>query len=602
MSEKEPTPPLLTLGAEFEMALIYRIFQEGEDTSETLLGKEGYPHEVKIELSLEDLPAHKKLAYEYCTEVVTDALKEAGLDDKVNIKVSEQDYTLELNRLEEFHSWVAKDDISISAGYVRDIDPRLEAFQLEINTPMFHDSSEAYDMIRFTVNVIASKFAVTINPSCGFHVHVGNCASWYSHEEIRRIGSLCWAASNLLSCLHSPIRLINPYAQPLRTCSVMGFMGEEYQKMLIEHNNSKTDQSKLMCHRYLANMVRFGERPLLWRETHKEPSTLDAFAETRVPGVSEPFIDDDAPLTITEMPAWDRQIVGSQEPALLPQNTPTSYEYEYPKRIEGGLKHPIEWDQKPNWTDPPFEGKMKPQKSIAQRIARLEPPGVVPPPPSRLSKIPRFKRPFLDQDDIDRLHGIMVEEYGAADWDPNPQLEEDSWGVWGGVNRIYQAKSTCEVAFLLNADLRLTFSIGSHASCGYMSDMKKGMWEKKTLEWRQADGSMDARWVYTYLRIVVGTVRFAIQASATDFLNVIANCEKFEEGGSYDVVDFLEEIGLVAESKVASRRLHQLRAEWGREYESQDGPADGQPKRSAGDDDNDEDAGPSKRGRIDNED
>ena len=80
-------------------------------------------------------------------------------------------------------------------------------------------------------------------------------------------------------------------------------------------------------------------------------------------------------------------------------------------------------------------------------------------------------------------------------------------------------------------------------------------------------GTMDAKWVVTWLNIVTGVSRFAIHSPTDEFLRIIRRCDYAEDGGSYDVLDLLEDMALVAEAAIAGERIQNHKEECGIEYE-----------------------------------
>ncbi|KAI2641676.1 hypothetical protein GGS26DRAFT_536397 [Hypomontagnella submonticulosa] len=79
---------------------------------------------------------------------------------------------------------------------------------------------------------------------------------------------------------------------------------------------------------------------------------------------------------------------------------------------------------------------------------------------------------------------------------------------------------------------------------------------KRTVEFRQAAGSLNGDWVSTYARICVGMVRFAHTAPIGDLWRVVYDCHCEETYNTqYDVLDLLLDLGLCEEAKTVQYRL-----------------------------------------------
>ncbi|KAI3323360.1 hypothetical protein HD806DRAFT_82550 [Xylariaceae sp. AK1471] len=91
---------------------------------------------------------------------------------------------------------------------------------------------------------------------------------------------------------------------------------------------------------------------------------------------------------------------------------------------------------------------------------------------------------------------------------------------------------------------------------------------KRTLEFREAGGSLEAEWIDTWARICVGIVRFCRDASAVDFIDILERIAGEEDRKRmskrkgrmehddevYDVCDLLEDICLFSEASTVRKR------------------------------------------------
>ncbi|KAL2259146.1 hypothetical protein VTK26DRAFT_7274 [Humicola hyalothermophila] len=135
-----------------------------------------------------------------------------------------------------------------------------------------------------------------------------------------------------------------------------------------------------------------------------------------------------------------------------------------------------------------------------------------------------------------------------------------------GVARLMRCKSRLEVARLFELpvkDLALADPRCNYNFKSYREFNTKGYWPllKRTVEFREAAGSLDPDWVATWARICVGIFRFSRSASDARFMAVIDRLEKAESEAMlgtphrYDLISFLADLGLVAESLFLEKKL-----------------------------------------------
>ncbi|KAI1202014.1 hypothetical protein F5X97DRAFT_345910 [Nemania serpens] len=93
---------------------------------------------------------------------------------------------------------------------------RYQWFSAEFRSPAFWDVPQAYEEMSVAVNVLASSYRVRVNPTCGFHVHVGNGPRYFPAETVKRAGAFLFAADPMLSRLHAPWRRVADYSTSIR--------------------------------------------------------------------------------------------------------------------------------------------------------------------------------------------------------------------------------------------------------------------------------------------------------------------------------------------------------------------------------------------------
>ncbi|KAK5629997.1 hypothetical protein RRF57_005712 [Xylaria bambusicola] len=88
--------------------------------------------------------------------------------------------------------------------------------------------------------------------------------------------------------------------------------------------------------------------------------------------------------------------------------------------------------------------------------------------------------------------------------------------------------------------------------------------EKRTIEFREAGGSLDPEWIVTWARICVGIMRFCRDSDPGEFTRVLERVVRQEErsrcgrGVRYDVCDLLEDMCLFSEAEIVRRREREL--------------------------------------------
>ncbi|KAI1488083.1 putative amidoligase enzyme-domain-containing protein [Biscogniauxia mediterranea] len=136
-----------------------------------------------------------------------------------------------------------------------------------------------------------------------------------------------------------------------------------------------------------------------------------------------------------------------------------------------------------------------------------------------------------------------------------------------GCAAILACGSAAEVGALLQAPddqpgQRLNYNFEAYAPEGLGE--RYGYPCRRTLEFREAAGSLDPEWIATWARICVGITRWCRDADPRDYVALLAELGRWdgeererevgEEGVRFDVCDLLESIGLEAEAEGVRRR------------------------------------------------
>ncbi|KAI1279236.1 hypothetical protein F5Y07DRAFT_397331 [Xylaria sp. FL0933] len=124
----------------------------------------------------------------------------------------------EPNHLDGLDNWVVTVDNTAREGLdeLEGTPGEYRWLGLELTSPACWDVSRAHDETVFVVNLIKSRYRVRVNPSCGFHVHVGNGPRYFDAKTLKRAGAFLWAADPMLSRLHAPWRRVGEYGTSIR--------------------------------------------------------------------------------------------------------------------------------------------------------------------------------------------------------------------------------------------------------------------------------------------------------------------------------------------------------------------------------------------------
>ncbi|KAI0147879.1 putative amidoligase enzyme-domain-containing protein [Hypoxylon sp. NC0597] len=132
-------------------------------------------------------------------------------------------------RLKHRDKWYVGTDSSVKEYFNKDYN--WEA--IEIQSPALWARPECFEEVQFVVNVLTTSYRLRVNPSCGFHVHVGNGRFFFPPQHIKRIGTFLWAADPMISRLHAPWRRVIEFSRSIRYESVLsgGATGESIEEL-----------------------------------------------------------------------------------------------------------------------------------------------------------------------------------------------------------------------------------------------------------------------------------------------------------------------------------------------------------------------------------
>lgn len=203
-----------------------------------------------------------------------------------------------------------------------------------------------------------------------------------------------WAADRLLAALHPPTRSFDHHCWIVRDMSLLAH-GEQNDKKL-DHDVEEKGR-RLLCQRYIARAVRFGEESTMWREIHTDESLLKEFDQKRQLGYFESLIDRGSLTT-------RKNTDGVPDPASKHQSSPASDCMQTrPKRLNSFPRNNLS-----KWT----ETKQKMMEGVNNPYSLL---------------------PIIETIAKDR-------------------------GVWYGIEELARAESSCQIAYMFHANYRANYN------------------------------------------------------------------------------------------------------------------------------------------------
>ncbi|KAI1329541.1 putative amidoligase enzyme-domain-containing protein [Xylariaceae sp. FL0255] len=188
----------------------------------------------------------------------------------------------------------------------------------------------------------------------------------------------------------------------------------------------------------------------------------------------------------------------------------------------------------------------------------------------RTRQIPRVRLPQYNKAILEtlassaRVEGWFAHSgYGIHEID-HPEATGPILDNFSAAHSIYGLPSSCALAARLATPNRR----GAVNFLAYQCyQLLLPISHKPTIEFRLAEGSLDGEWIATWAKICVGVVKFALQSSPTQFLEVISKCESaFKGDGSYDIIDVLDDMGLYVEAEIAEKRLSANKDQWNLQF------------------------------------
>ncbi|KAK2058599.1 hypothetical protein LY76DRAFT_593122 [Colletotrichum caudatum] len=523
--KKCTTPPRVSFGVELEFFVAFVL--EGEPDPDAGIKDQLQPlvtvpidRERTAEHSRQgDVPARvHKPSQGYVYGQIERALADAGLP-----VTSDREQYGKIGSAQAIHgkqhmsSFQIKDDVSLKADHV----DGYRWQRVELNSPAMYDMELSYNMLRVAVSTITTKFRCRVNPSCGFHVHVGaGPTQRIDARTLRQFAALLWAADPVISRLHPPWRSAASYSQSARVNDIND-LGKCHNSASVMLQPDGESPPGFKMTKYLGRDRRLGESV----DVDTDPEAISHEIE----------LDQEDDLALLETEPWKHQQDVPETKAHRPNAGCVAEEFGFP----------------PYTYEPPVP---MPRNYRNPKSDMYAPPRPRPPPIAR--RYPRFSGTMRRdmREDPNFLEGYLMSSGGGVEVHGYrvPPVRLD---VMSGVRDLLGADLTvAQVGELMRnkaypKQINYKFDAYSLRSVNAQDPKRSAdRWnidslyaKSNTIEFREAAGSLDMEWVATWARICCRLLEWSRDAAPAEFMCVIRLLAwaQEEEGAQYDVIDFL---------------------------------------------------------------
>ena len=451
-------------------------------------------------------------------------------------------------RLRGLDMWDVTSDASVSE--FRDVS--YEWAGVELRTPASFAGKDAHRAIEYVLNVVKSCYRVRINPSAGFHVHVGNGREWFPPRVVKRLAALLFAADPTISRLHAPWRRTSAYSNSIRYESTLAcgrHDARSARRVVRREPGLRTDRDEMVMSTSSTGSSYRAESSDDGKESDPSP-----------PPGSDASNSDGQSFRLTLDAIGEEEEESENDPDILMEM------YELFMSGKNAAERGRGGNGSPGDARGARKGAVRNDKSDTAATVSYQGTKLLPHDPTQLSR--EYRRGRLGN--YDRLNWIPT-VFNPRD--PGGQRGEirPVTTTWDGVSEIMACggrRAGPSVGVLLSSagHERLNYTFQSYTPFGYNVEFLS----RRTIEFREAGGTLDSDWAITWSSICVGIVDWCRKPSLFRFLDVLERLKAQEDRDQrgiphtdderYDVCDFLDDLGLYAES------------EWVRHREKTSGP------------------------------
>lgn len=417
---------------------------------------------------------------------------------------------------------------------------------VEVVSPAFWHDQHGLDMVRLAVSALANAYRLRLNPTCGFHVHVGaGMDNMIDPRTLRRYSAFLWASMPLLNSLHSPERMALHYSGSCRVQprSLLGDQDGTGAAAALWKDESRTIQARARCvgrDRWLGEPYDLVDDPSvrevmateIWDE---EPWEENIALSNGINGPDLPGRLRSDEVFMAPAPSADRVAPKFSPPRTVYPTRPLIQNDE--PITDGQERRPGCPERQKNSPDPPRPR----QPAIQRRIPHV--PFIMTEP----EKEPVVERRMAFYADTSQI---------ATNYDSN-WYSLKRHDVMSGVRELLAGcMSSCLPGSLIGNSFSNKFTGTNFYAYTPEKFTYMPFQSRSTVEIRMGSPSLCPDWVPTWASICARILTWCRDVSDVDFMRVIRLLAwAQEEGGQYDVIDLLIDIGAYEETRVAEARL-----------------------------------------------
>ncbi|KAM0242695.1 hypothetical protein ACHAPO_001117 [Fusarium lateritium] len=450
--------------------------------------------------------------------------------------------------------WVVTRDGSVSENNCRRDAYSTRWDSVEISSPPLYSSDEAYNLISAVVRLLTTNLRVRVNTTCGFHVHVGNGPHQLDLRALRNYAALFWASEPVLSTLHCPTRSFAYWSKSIRRRHginfVKGLTANEAHRQIMS-------QEPRMVPRFISRARKFGESPAASHTALRQHLRRD----------------DDNPFTLKltyddDESDWENTYSNPFERPKRPKG-PRHDELEF----EGAQVRLCSDERAALLDDESTRRELPPQIDfpVSEFMGSGVSPGLV-----LLLDNNRAKKKPISHREVHtlpqnrwKIDSVRLRNNG----DPVnlDAVDANTKLAWKGVAEFLACDiGAHQLAYLLTDSIEGQSNGKGHTSNwigqlpGEISSHQCERSSNPTIECRLAAGTLDAEWIVTWAKIQCRLLEWARDADPAQFMNVIGKLSRDDHSDecTYDVLDFLRDIGMYAELKCCQERLRRCEEAW----------------------------------------
>ena len=393
---------------------------------------------------------------------------------------------------------------------------------VEISSPPMYSCEEAYNLVSSVIRLLTTNLRVRVNPTCGLHVHVGNGPHQLDMRALRNYAALLWASESVLSTLHCPERTLSERtAMSIRRCRrinlAIGATAEQARHEILK--------SPRIVPRYISRARRLGEHPVASHGDLRKLLHED---------------DDDQMSLVLEYDGDDSDWEKNE-----------SEPFSRPKRSKEARRETLNRLRNMELCSEE-RGAL-----LDSETTRRELPPQIDLPDSKMETGSRTtgQTPLLDNERA-KVKGYTPAELGANT-------------TWQGIAELLACDvGAHQIAYLMTErDGSKTYKYHTTNWTGQTANELFPLRKRDThptIESRLASGSLDAEWVVTWIKIQCRMLEWARDADPSQFMSILCKLsdDDHSEECTYDVLDFLRDIGMYTELKHCQERLHRAYKGW----------------------------------------